>query len=127
MYIDGGNLSNFVVNYGNVLDLSVCNYEASINKINDDFDEIVAFEKANNVVNKDKYYELSVQAYNIQTALANDNAKFLSACDTVAYAGFNFAEATASEKMSVEIIDYRLELVSAYNNVLVEMLKITGA
>lgn len=127
MYIDGGNLSELIVNDGESLDLYAFDYKKNINKINKDFDELVAYEKAINATNKDKYYEFSVQAYNIQATLQNDRNKFLSACAKISYAGLDYTDVTAIEILSAEIVENRYELVCEYNDVLAEMVKITGA
>lgn len=125
MYIDG-NLADQMANAEEYFDLTQYNYEDNIEAISLSFDEQVASEKANNASNKQRFYELSVQAYNIQAALKNDDSKFIHACNKIAYASINLSEASAEEKMCVEIIDYRYELVSTYNEVLAEMLNITG-
>ena len=127
MYIDGAHFYDLIINEGESLDLEELDYETNVDIINVDFDELAAFEKANNISNKSKFYELSVQAFNLQTALENDRSKFVTASSIIEYAGLDLDEASANEKISGKIIEQRLELVSQYNIVLDEMLKITGA
>ena len=105
----------------------VYNYKSNVTNLSKSFDEQVAAEKAGNSANKSRYYVLSVQAYNIQETMKNDNAKFVHAMNSISYAGLDLAEASAHDKLCVEIINYRYELATIYNSVLVEMLQITGA
>ena len=98
-------------------------YRDNVAAIKKDFNEPVAFEKASQ--NKDEYFNLCVEAYNIQAALKNDSSKFIVACKNIEYAGLDASNATGNELMSQKIIEDRLELVKIYNAVLVEMLALT--
>lgn len=123
MYINGAKLSKKIIDGDVVFSLNAFNYSSNVTAIKKTYNELVAYEKATN--NKQAYYELCVEAYNIQTALNNDNDKFIVACKTIAYAGFDEEVSTGNEKLCVEIIEERFELVKIYNAVLVEMLALT--
>lgn len=126
MYIDGGNIAKNIIEEDGYFDADTFNYAENVTKISKVFNSQVAAEKANNAINKNKYYALAIQAYNIQSAINNDTAKFVHACNDVRYAGLNLGEANSNEKMCAGIIDSRNELLSNYNTVLIEMLKITN-
>lgn len=125
MYVNGRELAQDIVEGEEYFDLDEYDYADNIEAIDSFFDEIVAVEKANSSSNKQKYYQLSVQAYNIQEALKNDNSKFVNACNKISYATFDWQNSTAEEQMCYEIIEQRFELVSAYNDVLSNMLNMT--
>ncbi|MBR4998641.1 MAG: hypothetical protein IKY10_02055 [Clostridia bacterium] len=124
MYINSGEFAEQIANGLDFVDLDRYDYADNIDAIDKTFTEIVAAEKASSG-NKQKYFNLSVQAYNIQEALKNDNSKFIHACKRISYATIKLLEATAEEKMCVEIIEQRYELVTIYNDVLVSMLSLT--
>jgi len=124
MYFDGEKLSQEIVEGINIFDLSESDYESNVENINIVYNSLVAAEKAIN--NKQSFYDLSVQAYNAQEALNNDISKFIYAYNHISYANFDAVEATANEKICALIIDERFELVSVYNDVLVQILEITG-
>jgi len=121
--IDGGKLAESIANRHSYLDLSA--YENEISLINKIFEEEVAAEKANHSKNKEKFYNLAVQAQNIQSVLNNDLNKFITACNDIHF--LNVTEslvASAHEKMCVEIIKSNKELIAEYNDVLAQMINI---
>lgn len=125
MYIDGGKLAEDIVSAEEFFDIDEFDYEDNIKVINKTIDEVVAAQKANSATNKQKYYQLSIQAYNIQDVLNNDNSKYVHACNEISYATIDLTEASAEEKMCYEIIEQRYELLKEYNSVLVSMLSLT--
>ena len=125
MYMLDSKIASNIIDGTSMLDLYEYNYQPQIDSLKKSFDEQVAAYKANTTTNKQKYYELSIQAYNCQVALGNDMSKFVHACGDVSYASVDLTEATANEKLCVEIIKSRFDLVTEYNNILAEMLEMT--
>ena len=100
-------------------------YRANINKINAQIDELYAVEKAN--ANKENFYNLCVEAFNIIESINNDRAKFISACNEIEYVKVKNSEVkSAQEKMCLTIVDDFTDLVSSYNNVLAQIISIVG-
>lgn len=132
MYFDGGKMAERIANStktSDLLDLDAMGYTAKINAIKVTLDVEVAADKANNEANKTNFYELSVQAQNIQTSFDNDREKFLTACNAIDFALLteDMSKATPYETMCYAIIlDYN-DLVEEYNKVLTEMVKITAS
>ena len=100
-------------------------YKSMVESIDKTFEE----ETATEIINKDQtkketFYNLSVQAQNIQAIMNNDKDKFIIACNNIDY-GLVVKEATITpyEQMCVDIIDGNYQLVCDYNYVLTEMLK----
>ena len=125
MYVDGS-LADRVTN-GEDFDLDRYDYKSNVNSIaiNQDFDEKVAAEKANHENNKERFYELSVQAQNIQATLKNDKNKFVTASNEIEYSAVvGNVSATPYEKMCANIIEGNYDLTCNYNDVLAEMIKI---
>lgn len=125
MYI-GGELAEKVVSQEEIFDLTQYNYLANVTALNKQIESIqVASEKANHNDNRLNFYNLSIEAQNIQETLNNDQRKFVEACNAIDYKTVkNNASATAYEKMCGDIIESNHSLVLAYNNVLTEMLNI---
>ena len=82
-----------------------------------------AIEKAE--TNKAEFYELSVQAQNFQTALNNNQSKFVKAYNDVEYVLVQpKGNKTAYEELCVSIVEENYNLVMGYNSVLADMLDI---
>jgi len=131
MYINGGKLSESIVTkvgdaFGS-FNLNKYNYIDKVNAIDVEIDENTVLGKIReNGVLKDSYsefYDLSIQAYNLQTILMNDNEKFLSASNAIDYltAKAN-TDATAYDNMCVRVIEDYDYAISSYNTVLVDMI-----
>jgi len=107
--------------------LNKYNYIDKVNAIDVEIDENTVLGKIReNGVLKDSYsefYDLSIQAYNLQTILMNDNEKFLSASNAIDYltAKAN-TDATAYDNMCVRVIEDYDYAISSYNTVLVDMI-----
>jgi len=124
MYI-GGDLAEKIADDSEDLMLTVFGYADNIENINKTFTEETAAEKANNETNKQNFYDLAVQAQNIQATLNNDKEKFVYACNTISYAeSCSNDTATAAELLCMDIIESNNALVLTYNLVLTEMLNI---
>ena len=127
MYFNGADLASKFAYAEDILDLSMYNYQENIDAISVDFDEQIAYEKATNSANEQSFYDLAVQAYNAQSALNNDINMFAEACNKIEYAGIDLSEASAEEKLCVEIIESRNEIVAIYNKILADIIAITIA
>ena len=126
MYVDG-DLDERITNKETIFDLTQFNYKNNIEAIDKSFTEQTAAEKANHKDNKSNFYELSVQAQNIQSTIDNDINKFMTACQKIDYGMVvDSSTATALEKMCVAIIESNYNLICNYNIVLVEMLNIVA-
>lgn len=126
MYVCDGNLAEQIVNGYEMFNIDEYDYQANILALSKNFNAQVAGEKANNAANKQTYYNLSVQACNMQEALKNDNAKFIFASNSIKYAALDYSDATAEEKLSIKIVEAQYELALTYNAVLSQMLTITA-
>lgn len=127
MYIDGGSLAEKIAQGEINFEINAFDYQSNIEAINKSIEEQVASERANNVSNKQRFYDLAVQAYNIQAVLKNDKEKFVYACNAISYSKVKGSDvASANEKLCVTIIDGNYDLISTYNSVLVEMLSLMG-
>ena len=106
MYVDG-DLPNDIINKDKgfaKLDLNAYNYLSLVESINKSFEAKTAAEFANNDVNKQKFYNLSVEAYTLQEVLDNNYEMFMKACNNVVYAEVD-EKASAEEKIYAEIIE----------------------
>ena len=126
MYVSGGDLAERIAKGAVELNLNKYNYKKNVEAVNFVFDEQVAAEKANNNVNKEKFYELSVQAQNIQTILNNDSNKFVTACNDIEYVTVkaNLNDAAANDNACVYIVEDNYRLITEYNKVLSQMVNI---
>ena len=124
MYFDGSNLAEDIANSYVLLDLDKFDYFANVEEINKIFVEQVAATKAQN--NKQEFYDLSVQAYNAQETIKNDNLKFYVARDKIKYAEIQKQELTSEQNLCKSIIESRLNLLQEYNNVLAQMVDLVG-
>ena len=113
MYVDGS-LASKIANGETSFDLGKYNYKSNVEAISlKSYTEQIAAEKGNNESNKSQFYELSVQAQNIQTVLNNDRNKFVKACNSIQYSiVLNNENASAYEKTCVEIIESNYNLIS---------------
>lgn len=128
MYIDGSDLPNRITNKNNgfaKLDLDAYNYLYLVNSVNKSFDAKTAAEFANNDVNKQDFYNLSIQAYTIQEILDNNYEMFIKACNNIVYAEVD-EESTSSEKVYAEIIENNNYTIKEYNTILIKMLACMG-
>jgi len=122
MYV-GSNLAEQIGNGATTLDITSNKYKDNIEAINDVITEETAVEKAQQ--NKNAFYELAVQAQNIQATIKNDTNKFITAVDKIEFCEVVVdANATAYDKLCAEIISSHNELIKDYNAVLVKMLEI---
>lgn len=127
MYIDGGSLADKIVKGQIVFNLSQYNYYNNVTAINKSFVEATVAEIANNNANKQSFYNLAVQAYNIQETLFNDLDKFIQSINRISYSQVkNSTTATPIENMCADIIENNQVLLESYNNVLVQMLALMG-
>ena len=119
-----GDLAKKVAKSETTFSLTKYDYKTNVEALNKPIKSVqTAIEKA--IVNKNDFYELSVQAQNFQTTLKNDIDKFVIACNDIDYAVIKTdATASAHDKMCVSIVESYYNLVSTYNNVLVKMLNI---
>lgn len=127
MYISGDfakEITNGTLNF----DLNKFDYATNIAVLNKQIDSVqVATEKANHNNNKLNFYNLAIQAQNIQETLNNDRDKFVEACNAVDFKIVKVDEtATPYEKMCVDIIESNYSLILTYNNVLTQMLDIVA-
>lgn len=106
--------------------LNLDSYSSNIEAINKSFMVAQAVDKAN--ANKEIFYDLAVQAQNIQATLNNDLPKYNYACDNIDYNEVveKYFSATAQEVLCVEIINSNYELINEYNVVLASMLNIVA-
>ena len=127
MYISG-DFAQKIVNSETTFNLNEHQYATNVEALDKELESVqVATEKANHTDNKLKFYNLAIQAQNIQETLNNDRDKFVEACNFVDYKQVkNDDSATAHEKMCVSIIESNYALVLAYNNVLTQMLDIVA-
>lgn len=101
------------------------NYLNALKQIDVEINEITAVEKAN--ANKEEFYKVCVEAYNVIEAIENDRPKFVSAANQVNYNVVKVNEVkTAGQKMCLSIVDNYTDLIANYNSTLVEMLSIVG-
>ena len=127
MYI-GGDFAEKIVNSETTFDLNQNNYLNNVTALEKEIESVqIAIEKANHINNKQNFYNLAIQAQNIQETLNNDRDKFVEACNFVDYcvAKTNIS-ATALEEMCVGIVDSTHSLIVEYNNVLTQMLNIVA-
>lgn len=119
-----GDLAEKVASGEKTFSLTTDNYKANITALSKPIKSIqTAIEKAE--VNKNDFYELSVQAQNIQTTLKNDIDKFITACNDVDYViAKTDATISSHDKMCVNIVESYYHLVLTYNEVLAKMLNI---
>lgn len=140
IYVDGNDLPTslttpIVVNEGeddeyvifNSLSLNQTNFDYltkvnNLNRVFDvDFDAETAIEIANGSDKKVQFYNLSVEAYNMQNILDNDNDVFVFACEKVQYSRVdNLSE--IEQKQCKNIIDNYKFAVEKYYNILNSML-----
>lgn len=127
MYISG-DFAQKIVKGEITFDLNQYNYLSNVTALDKQIMSIqAATEKANHEYNKLNFYNLAIQAQNIQETLNNDRDKFVEACNTVDYKTVKTDEsASYHEKMCVSIIESNHSLVSNYNNVLTQMLNIVA-
>lgn len=124
MYI-GGDLAENIADEKENLLLTVFGYYEKVENLKKTFSQESAVFKANNEANKQSFYNLAVKAQNIQTTLNNDREKFINACNTIEYSQVKIASTqTPHEQMCVKIIDSNYELISVYNDILIQMLNI---
>lgn len=112
---------------GNRIPISSNNstYIKAINDIDFNINELVSIEKAN--ANKEKFYNVCVKAYNTIEAIENDRSKFVSAANQINYNIVKASEnKTAQQEMCMSIVDSYADLISEYNETLVNMLSIVG-
>ncbi len=84
-----------------------------------------ATERANHEDNKSSFFNLAVQAQNIQTVLNNENSKYVYACNEIDYIAVSAADsASAQQKLCASIIEENYNTISTYANVLSQMLVI---
>lgn len=123
MYI-GGDFAHKVANNEKTFNLSENSYSASVTALRDNITSVEgAIEKAE--TNKAEFYELSVQAQNFQTALNNNQSKFVKAYNDVEYVLVQpKGNKTAYEELCVSIVEENYNLVMGYNSVLADMLDI---
>lgn len=122
-YIDGQGIEEVIItdNEGvfGKLDLSKDNYLSNVNNIervfNSSFDAESAVIIANSESKKQTFYNLAVQAYNLQNILDNDNYMFVQACNAIQYG-------KVGNNKSKDIINNYNYAVQKYNDVLVGML-----
>ena len=127
MYIDGGILAEKIVNQEVNFNINIYNYKTNVDSIRKVFDEQTAAEIVNNGANKESFYNLAVQAYNIQETMNNDKEKFVTACNAIDYSVVKAsASVNAHQQLCVDIIESNYELISTYNSALVEMLYLMG-
>ena len=115
---------------GEIINLGEDGYLSNFTAINKTINEATAVEIANNDDGtsnsiKKRFYNLAIQAQNIQSTLNNDNEKLVSACNAIDYTKTkNNQFATAQELLCVDIIDANYDLIQCYNEVLTQMLVI---
>ena len=126
----GEDMAEKVANSLTIIDLT--NYETNITEISKTFTEEIAIEKANNQdlptnSNKERFYNLAIQAQNLQTILNNNQNKYYFACDFVDYVKVkaNYYS-SAQELVCIDIIEENSDLILEYNEVLVAMLEIVA-
>lgn len=87
------------------------------------FDAETAVTIANGASKKETFYNYSVQAYNLQNIIENDNEMFISACNKVVYGKANLDVDQVKYK---EIIDDYSYVVNEYNEILSSMINLMG-
>ena len=133
-YVDGQDLETIITTkdeeqgFIGILDLTAGNYQAKVESIErvfgSGFDAESAVVIANGSSKKQTFYNYSVQAYNLQNVLDNDNGMFISACNKVVY-GKAKVEFDDQAKYK-EIIDDYSSVVNNYNAVLIAMIDLIG-
>ena len=125
MFVDGS-LAAKVASSTGTLNLDEYEYSLNVNSLKKTFTEQIAVEKLGiNSDSNSRFYELAVEAHNIQATLNNDREKFLTACKEIKFSDvFGNVSSTPLEKMCSHIILSNFELVKQYNSVLAEMLDI---
>lgn len=127
-YVDGLNLENSITTktgevYGK-LNLNQDNYLSNINSLkrafSSDFDAETIATIANGTSKKQTFYNYSIQAYNFQNVLDNDNNMFALACNKIQYGKIE------GENRHKSIIDNYNNIVQQYNVVLTNMLDSVG-
>lgn len=128
LYIDSEEVPSKIANSQESLDLTAYDYKANVEALNKSFTEEIATEKANHSNNKETFFNLAVQAQNLQATLNNDNNKVVYAFNAVSYRDLLVEPelATANEIMCVSIILSNYQLITSYNQVLVDMLNIVA-
>ena len=125
MYVDK-NLAKQIANEETSFNLYNYNYLSNVAAIDKTFDEETASEIANNEANKEEFYNLSVQAQNLQSTLNNNKNKFVTACNDIDFIviNSNLDSANPHEEMCHYIILENYQLITEYNSVLSSMLNI---
>ncbi len=125
MYVDG-DLAHKVAFENIDFDMGARNYSENVSKLisKQDFSEQVAAEIANHSDNKERFYNLAIQAQNFQTTIQNDMGKFITASLNIHYSGMNFETASVYEKFCADIIESNYDLICGYNEVLYQILQI---
>lgn len=127
MYVDGEDLAKFITDetssgFGK-MDLTQYNYLNSVNSISKDIDLNKAVEIANNIANKEKFYNLAIDAYNIVNIIDNDYEMFIKACNNVIYTEVN-SSSSSLDQVYAKLIENNKFIINRYNLVLTEMVDI---
>lgn len=127
-YVLGGQLAENIADIKAVFNLNYKNYQSNVTKISKQINETIAIERLNTNEKLEAFYNLSVQAYNIQETINNDQSKYDYACNLICYVEVAKKEhPTANELMCLSIIQANQDLINNYNTVLANMLGILGA
>ncbi len=120
----GGDMANKIAHNQASFNLDSNSYKTNVESLTKPIVSIdAAVQKAE--ANKETFYNLAVQAQNFQSALNNDQNKFVLACNSIEYVVVNSNEnKTPIEELNIAIINSNDSLVLAYNSVLSDMLDV---